>query len=961
MNQGSDAQDPAALGLYPGASLYEMVRDGLVVSEEKEVEEKPAVNGSSKPNGKSKKSAPAPPTAKKSTVKIVQSTTRPFSESDDWTSSPLSQFHARPVETPNPPAALKTLTVSTWNPPPPQYRARGHLVYLALTTLEGESVQITGTVRGWFVSKSTSVTFDPTPRSAPKDVQAHSLIDLLHGLSSTFTGVFHTLLAGGGATSSIHPPREILATAPIQQALPAHPWLVKPQAAHVPDSLRQQLAYLHTGAVGVEGLEAARDWNDELQQGRELGKETMQEKVNREKHLARVHAEFTNACVRGVVSVARGDVIPLNPHEKSDAHMFFYHNILFTKGCDSIDSFSHLGGDAAAHAASGKDAAGIKALNQLDVEGVCCLGHTVVDWAGERWVCQTYLPGIFSKRLGVDEENKTEDAAAEDKKDTSNPLIVYGLDFEAGPTSIKWDASFHKSMEKIAEGFRLAKHEVASTSAASGEDKKVELWSSFDVKGLLGTDGRKYVLDAFRLSPVDVEFLQKDLEGFAFTSTNVADRTGALQASESDETAVSDKTKEEDEAIAAYPHRLVLLRQELLDTFWETEFRKWATDRASKREKKPKAPAAVEAAPAESTSEEAAKSDETKEDAPAAAEETKPEEERVVVQLNGDVHVHQPTGEVEIIKAEPGDRFDLKFNPDAWVDLKAGPSEEGKDLIASSITDESDPAVKAVRDASVFLRSTVIPTFVLDVLTNRDSSIDGVSLTRSLHRRGINMRYVHVVSLYFMLFREPVLITFSTRSSADTLVPSPPPSRRSAPTVRRARPSATSRLSRSSSSRRWSSDRASGSSARSSRVSSLTSGRPSSPTSSTASSVLRSRPTPSRSSRHPPSPPTRPPTGPSSRLLRCRPRSSPTSRLDSDTPLPPPTSPRSSRRSRSSESSPADSPSSSPAGTTSSRSPLSRESLPRRPPRGGRPPRSLVRSCERPPSSPRMSSRSFLP
>ena len=725
-----------------------MVRDGLVVVEEKEAEERPAANGSAKANGKSKKAAPTPAPASKARtiVKLVKGTVAPFSETDDWAASPLSQFHARPIEAPNPPAALKTLTVSTWNPPPPQYRSKGHLVYLALTTLEGESVQLTGTVRGWFVSKSTTVSFDPMPRPAPKNVEAHSLIDLLHGLSPAFTSAFHQLLAGGAAASNVHPPREILATAPIQQAQPAHPWLVKPQAAHVADALRQQLAYLHTGAVGVEGLEAARDWNDELQQGRELGKETMQDKVNREKHLARVHAEFTNACVRGVVSVARGDVIPLNPHEKADAHMFFYHNILFTKGCDSIESFSHLGGDAAAHAASGKDAAGIRALNQLDVDGVCCLGHTVVDWAGERWVCQTYLPGIFSKRLGEDDKGAAaaaegaETEGAEAKKDTSNPLIVYGLDFEAGPTSIKWDASFHKSMQKIADGFRLAKHEVPTGPAA---EDKVELWSSFDVKGLLGTDGRKYVLDAFRLSPVDVEFLQKDAAGTAFTAANVADRTGALKAAEGEDEAVADKAVPADEQeIAAYPHRLVLLRQELLDGFWEAEFRKWATDRASKREKKAK-PAAVEAAEPKAdaaASEEPAAEGETKDEAAPAEAEAKPEEEeRVVVQLNGDIHVHQPNGEIEVVKAEPGARFDLRFNPDAWVDLKAG-ADADKDTIASTINDEADASVQAVRNASIFLRSTVIPTFVLDVLTNRDSSMDGVSLTRSLHRRGINMR-----------------------------------------------------------------------------------------------------------------------------------------------------------------------------------------------------------------------------
>jgi hypothetical protein len=59
-----------------------MVRDGLVVVEEKEAEERPAANGSAKANGKSKKAAPTPAPASKARtiVKLVKGTVAPFSE-----------------------------------------------------------------------------------------------------------------------------------------------------------------------------------------------------------------------------------------------------------------------------------------------------------------------------------------------------------------------------------------------------------------------------------------------------------------------------------------------------------------------------------------------------------------------------------------------------------------------------------------------------------------------------------------------------------------------------------------------------------------------------------------------------------------------------------------------------------------------------------------------------------------
>lgn len=455
--------------------------------------------------------------------------------------------------------------------------------------------------------------------------------------------------------------------------------------------------------------------------------------------------------------------------------MWLHRNIFFTKGLDSIDSFSHLGADEAAHVACGKDVAGIRALNQIDVNGACLLGHTVVDWAGERWVCQSFLPGIFRRKdeeiaaaageakvEEVDEavEKKVADAigsSSDDKPATAESsaphLIVYGSDFEAGPEVVRWDPSFHSLMEKVADGFRLAAHDVKSGPNGS----KVSLWTSSEVKGLNGTDGRKYILDAYRLSPVDVEFLQKDLDGPIYTKANVEALTKVAGAdkAETEETATDkDADAAEETTGGAYPHRLLLLRPELLDSFWDSEFRKWATDLASKRKVKD-TPASDEAA-ADKKDETAEKSD-SAEDAE-NKEKAVPEEEQeqVVVQANGDIHVHKPSGEVTVTKAEgPSARFNLRFNPDAFVDTKPLPSgEKAKDVEqekahafdVSLTTDESDPTVKAVRDASVFLRTIAIPSFLVDVITGRENCSDGSMLTQSLHKKGINMRYLGIVT-----------------------------------------------------------------------------------------------------------------------------------------------------------------------------------------------------------------------
>ena len=335
--------------------------------------------------------------------------------------------------------------------------------------------------------------------------------------------------------------------------------------------------------------------------------------------------------------------------------MWMYSNIFVTKAVDSIDAYSHLGGDAAAFVSHSKDAAGVKLLHKLDIDGASLLGHTVVDWQGERWVCQSIMPGIFTRRKdeedwvkvdneageGAKTETEGEGEAAPEKSD--NQLIVYGLDSE-DTGIVHWDEASHRLMKKVGEAHRLAPHKVKD---AKGQE--FEFYAGAEVKALKGTDGRKYLLDLPRLSPVDIEWLEQDIEN--------------------------------------YPHRVVLIRPELLEIFWESELKRFARSI-------------------------------TKDD----------EEDKIDPAVLG-----------EKLKD-----FELSFNPDAFVDypVKEGSESEQK-FTPSTITDESIPSIKAVRDASQFLRSVAIQAVVVDCLTgNLSGIIDGQSLTRHLHSRGINIRYL---------------------------------------------------------------------------------------------------------------------------------------------------------------------------------------------------------------------------
>jgi len=192
---------------------------------------------------------------------------------------------------------LKGVILSGFNPPTPNLRAKGHQLYLQVTLLEGDIITLICTTTGWYPSKSTSTHFDPSPRS--NITPNHSLIDTLHTLSPLFSTALATI-------PPLNPNQKIepISTVPIPQSEPSYPFLVPAPSNQNNELLRSQLAYLHTGATGADGLDGARDWNEEIQGVRELPKGSMQERVLREKMAQKTWAEFEAAAVRAIVAVS---------------------------------------------------------------------------------------------------------------------------------------------------------------------------------------------------------------------------------------------------------------------------------------------------------------------------------------------------------------------------------------------------------------------------------------------------------------------------------------------------------------------------------------------------------------------------------------------------------------------------------------------------------------------------------
>ncbi|KAF9193452.1 Intracellular distribution of mitochondria [Haplosporangium sp. Z 767] len=571
-----------------------------------------------------------------------------YSKYDFKASAALSDFVPKGLER-TPVQCVKSIALSGWNPPPHNLRLRGDLMYLIVTTLEGETVQITSTATGFHVNKSTSNHFDPMPRQDSKAASDHSLISLLEKVSPMFATNFKKL-------QEFITRHHMLEVLPVTTAQPAYPWAIQ-LAPHTFDPTRPSEAYLNYGTDSVDSL---RDWNDELQSHRELPRSNLQERVMRDRLLNKINADFAEAAVRGAMDIVNGNVIPLNPLESEESHMFVYNNIFFSKGFDGRNTFKKLGGDDAAHVATGKDLEGVRSLNGADVEGLYTLGTIVVDYKGVRVVAQSIVPGIFRQQ----EESSIVYGSVDDGPEVKQTDVKQ--------TVVKHNEKFHEVLGQVAKALHLSEHAVED-----GSGKSTNLWTSFDTKGLLGADGRRYLLDLYRLNPVDIEFLEND----------VAAKDGMPE----------------------YPHKLTLMRPELIQLFWEHKLRAWIQERAAEIQKRAEEKKALKGETA------------TKDDKKEAKEEDKKEEvkEEAAVEAN-------PEDQVNILD------FELSFNVDAFTSVKTPSDSE----------DAKTQQENTVREASKFLRENVIAVLLQDFTAYIVSPIDGGSLTKAMHRRGINMRYL---------------------------------------------------------------------------------------------------------------------------------------------------------------------------------------------------------------------------
>lgn len=452
-----------------------------------------------------------------------------------------------------------------------------------------------------------------------------------------------------------------------------------------------------------------RDWNEELQTTRELPRKTLPERLLRERAIFKVHGDFVTAATRGAMAVIDGNVLAINPGEDAKMQMFIWNNIFFSLGFDVRDHYKELGGDHAAFVAPRYDLHGVRVYNAVDIEGLYTLGTVVIDYRGYRVTAQSIIPGILERE--------------------QEQSVVYGsIDF--GKTVL----SHPKYLELLRQAGKHLK--ILPHSVLNERDEAVELCSSVECKGIIGNDGRHYILDLLRTFPPDVNFLKlQDVQ----LSKELTDMGFPIE----------------------HRHKLCCLRQELLEAFIEDRYVTFIRIAAvhlqqlnAKKQSAGTANAEKELPAIAEKQEEGKESQEEKtieqktaqpeESAPSTTE-TKSAEAMVnaIREAQSNVAISNEVQAAEVVKracAAVGSlkekEFDFRFNPDVFspgIRHIDGP-EGGSQSLAKQ--------KRLVQDAAEFLVVKQIPAFIKEHMAHSSPPIDGQSLTESLHSHGINVRYL---------------------------------------------------------------------------------------------------------------------------------------------------------------------------------------------------------------------------
>ena len=444
----------------------------------------------------------------------------------------------------------------------------------------------------------------------------------------------------------------------------------------------------------------------------------------------KILSDFCNASLKGVKSILDGYVLPMNPDEQPRSHVYLHNNIFFSRAIDAGDwtTFKIIQGDAAAKKSASRDAHNLGVLHRLDIPGLHTLATVLIEYLGVRFICQSIVPGILHG-------------------EKSHSLLYGAIETLS---ALKCDDEMHKLLESsLGEGCMVASRRIPAhpltdermdiikkcrvvdsiTGVDAGnddtnsndEDKTIQVCGPMEMKGIEGSDKRKYVLDCTRLTPRDANWVSEAIGGTGRWEDLRANN--AASSSRKNKTIPSDL--DDDEWTAC------VLRPELVTGYAEMKLAKYAKHLAEQSEEATKATGAISSS---ATGDAAAPSDSSNNDKPSNGEK---EEDKAARDLK----------RKELMKKEEEYIRSLRYNVNVFL-----PFTRSIETIDEASQQQLKEDEEEARNLARHLWDTVIPTLMRDVRSSSGSDggassgiqvpVDGKSLTELIHQRGINCRYL---------------------------------------------------------------------------------------------------------------------------------------------------------------------------------------------------------------------------
>uniref|UniRef100_A0A673M645 Si:ch211-166a6.5 n=2 Tax=Sinocyclocheilus rhinocerous TaxID=307959 RepID=A0A673M645_9TELE len=311
--------------------------------------------------------------------------------------------------------------------------------------------------------------------------------------------------------------RAVLRLCPFRPSLPAEETLSTPYrtVSWLGISSLHSHKPSFSGRLGLDqDLSAqAPDWNKELQTARDLPQRSLEERLQRDRALLQVNSAFVWAVAQAAEKAIDGFVDSISGSHGDPA---FLCGGVFMSMPAHRDQL--LGGERSHRAAQRLELRCVQAYSDLDgdLQNLHTIPTALADYRGVRLSAQGLAPGIQGP----------------EQAEVPSGLL-YG--YSAGPLE---NPSRRKLLELVAQSAKALSLQRHAVLGLTGH--QLPLFTSVDAQGILGADGRYYLLDVYRTMPADANFLVEDGEEGAETEGSFPRR---------------------------YPHVLCRLRPELVKAF----------------------------------------------------------------------------------------------------------------------------------------------------------------------------------------------------------------------------------------------------------------------------------------------------------------------------------------------------------------------------------------------------------